>query len=121
MSNFVWEHLAGKRVAVLGAGMVGLATANRLLELAESSGQTLQVDVITEKLLRETTSDGAGGLFEPDDENIHGVSDQLKRQWIQDSFQYYDRMLNSPEGGKMGFFHFSGYLLFEHESRDKVT
>jgi glycine/D-amino acid oxidase-like deaminating enzyme len=115
------EHLAGKHVAVLGAGMVGLATANRLIELAEEESSSIQIHVLHERALQETTSDGAGGLFEPDDLTVHASGgDAVKRQWMVDSFNYYHRMLMSADGGKMGFFKFSGHLLFEKNEREKV-
>lgn len=49
---------APTRVAVLGAGVIGLTSALRLLE--EVPGLD-SVTVIAEKWGRETTSDGAGG------------------------------------------------------------
>ncbi len=49
-------------VAVLGAGTVGLSHALRLKEeLAES----IQVTVIAEHFLQDTTSWGSGGFWEP--------------------------------------------------------
>jgi len=50
-----------KKVAVIGAGVIGLSTALRLQE--EIPG--LQVSVIAEKFSPETTSDGAAGIWGP--------------------------------------------------------
>lgn len=68
-------HLLGKNIAILGAGIVGLSTADRLLELNPKQSIT----VIAENFLKETTSDGAGGLFRPDDRFIPGVPKELTR------------------------------------------
>jgi glycine/D-amino acid oxidase-like deaminating enzyme len=62
-----------KNIAILGAGVVGLSTADRLLELKVNANIT----ILTDKFLTETTSDGAGGLFRPDDRFIPGVPKPL--------------------------------------------
>ena len=75
------EIISTKNVAILGAGMVGLATANRLIELIDEKGnigeKKFRIDIIAENFLTDTTSDGAGGFFEPDDANITGHSKEL--------------------------------------------
>lgn len=51
----------GVRVAVVGAGVVGLTTATMLQEaLPEAS-----ITVLADKFGTETTSDGAAGIFRP--------------------------------------------------------
>jgi hypothetical protein len=50
-----------KSVAVVGAGVVGLSVALRLKE----TWPGLQVKVIANEFLQQTTSYGAGGLWEP--------------------------------------------------------
>ena len=67
-----------QRIAVLGAGIVGLATATRLLEVSGDSIAT-NIVIIAERFLEETTSDGAGGLFRPDDRFMQGVSPQTAK------------------------------------------
>ena len=49
--------------AVLGAGIVGLSTAIRLIELFEAkiSNNSFEITIIADKFDLETTSDGAGG------------------------------------------------------------
>jgi glycine/D-amino acid oxidase-like deaminating enzyme len=51
-----------KRVAVIGAGTVGLSAA---LKLAENYGQFVEVTVIAAEFLQQTTSHNCGGLWEP--------------------------------------------------------
>jgi hypothetical protein len=79
------NNLASKRIVILGAGIVGLSTAHRLIELYEKANHTvsclrnLDIEIISEKFLKDTTSDGAGGLFRPDDRFIPGVPKNLVR------------------------------------------
>jgi hypothetical protein len=79
------NSLASKRIVVLGAGIVGLSTAHRLIELHEQANSSvnrlknLDIEIISEKFLKDTTSDGAGGLFRPDDRFIPGVPKDLVR------------------------------------------
>jgi glycine/D-amino acid oxidase-like deaminating enzyme len=51
-----------KRVAVIGAGTVGLSAAFRLLELYKDQ---VEVTIIAAEFLQQTTSYGSGGLWEP--------------------------------------------------------
>lgn len=69
------SFLKGKNIAILGAGVIGLSTADRLIELTNSANIT----IISDKFLEETTSDGAGGLFRPDDRFIPGVPPELTK------------------------------------------
>lgn len=57
------------RVAILGAGAVGLSTA-LCIKLKYPS---LPLTIIADRFLDATTSDGAGGLFRPDQRFILGV------------------------------------------------
>lgn len=58
------KSIAKKRVAIIGAGTVGLSVA---LKLVEKYGHQQQVDVtiIAAEFLQQTTSYGSGGLWEP--------------------------------------------------------
>jgi glycine/D-amino acid oxidase-like deaminating enzyme len=70
--------LSNNKIAILGAGIVGLSTANRLVELVQENGvQNFSIDIIADKVMQETTSDGAGGLFAPGAPPIPGVSHDL--------------------------------------------
>ena len=57
------------RVAIIGAGAVGLSTA-LCIKLKYPS---LPLTIIADRFLETTTSDGAGGLFRPDQRFIVGV------------------------------------------------
>ena len=54
--------MAGKthKIAVIGAGVMGLSTALRL-----QSDPSLDITIIAEKFSPETTSDGAAGIWSP--------------------------------------------------------
>lgn len=64
-----------KNIAILGAGIIGLCTAERLVELKLRANIT----ILSKSFLQETTSDGAGGIFRPDDKHLPGCSDNLIR------------------------------------------
>lgn len=109
------QNLAAKNIVILGAGIIGLSTAHRLVELAEESKTKLNLTIISEAFQKDTTSDGAGGLFRPDDRFIPGVPKNSVKKWAEDSFKYFDKLLFSKEGGLAGIFQASGYQMFDDE------
>ena len=74
-------ELKSKKIVILGAGIVGLTTAYRLINLFEKKyigdESILDISIIGDKFNIETTSDGAGGLFRPDDRFMKGVPKDL--------------------------------------------
>jgi len=58
-----------RRIAVIGAGAVGLSTAVQIQQLQPSAAITL----IADKFTTETTSHGAAGIFRPTVDKIPGV------------------------------------------------
>ncbi len=54
--------MSNKRVAVIGAGIVGLSVA---IKLKEEFGDDIDVTIIAELFLQQTLTYGAGGLWEP--------------------------------------------------------
>lgn len=56
------QEVKRKRIAVIGAGTVGLSVA---LQLSEKYGHQLDVTIIAAEFLQQTTSYGSGGLWEP--------------------------------------------------------
>ena len=57
------------KVAVIGAGIIGLSTALNVQKLMPKCSVTIFAD----KFTSQTTSHGAGGLFRPNTEHILGV------------------------------------------------
>jgi hypothetical protein len=75
--------MLSKKIAILGAGVVGLTTAERLFEVFEQNNKItdrkLDITIIAESFGKDTTSDGAGGLFRPDDRFMKGVPKELAK------------------------------------------
>ncbi len=65
------------RVGIIGAGVVGLSTA-LCIKLQHPS---LSLTIIADRFLDATTSDGAGGLFRPDDRYVLGVDKSILRYY----------------------------------------
>ena len=57
------------RIVVVGAGVIGLSSAINIQNLLP----TASVRIVADKFDSETTRHGAGGLFRPNAEHIHGV------------------------------------------------
>lgn len=114
------ENLNNRKIVILGAGIVGLTSATRLIENFEkvNNQNALDITIISDNFDLDTTSDGAGGLFRPDDRFMGGVPKHLAKEWSTESFRYYDDILFKPEGGKAGVFQCSGYQLFDDDRQD---
>ena len=67
-ATLLWRFLRAaaarrrRRVCVLGAGVIGLATA---AQLHREYGNSVDITVMADRFLKDTTSGGAGGLWEP--------------------------------------------------------
>ncbi|MEQ2293416.1 hypothetical protein AMECASPLE_033188 [Ameca splendens] len=99
---------AKMRVAVVGAGVIGLSTAQSIYEHYHSMVSPLTIEVYADRFTPLTTSDGAAGFWQPylDDEgNIQ------ETKWNKETFDYLLSWLSSPEAVKMGIFLQSGYNL----------
>jgi D-aspartate oxidase len=63
------KNLEAKEIVILGSGIIGLSTANRLIELFENDSNNLNkclnITIMADKFQQDTTSDGAGGLLRP--------------------------------------------------------
>jgi len=59
------ENLNNRKIVILGAGIVGLTSATRLIENFEKVNKqnALDITIISDNFDLDTTSDGAGGLF----------------------------------------------------------
>ncbi|XP_064466628.1 D-aspartate oxidase-like [Ornithodoros turicata] len=81
---------APSRIAVVGAGIVGLSTALCMQENIPN----ISVTVIADKFIEDTLSYGAGGFIRPD-ENI-GPSYSTTRRWYKESFNYFRQLADNP-------------------------
>ncbi len=57
------------KIAVIGAGIIGLSTANRIQSILPECSVTIIADTFNVA----TTSDGAAGIFRPTLEHMPGV------------------------------------------------
>lgn len=92
------------KICVLGAGVVGLTTAFEIQKMIPDC----ELTIIADKFNSDTTSDGAAGLFTPFC-TFRGPSKEITREWIEYSYQYYRKLLNS----NCGVSEICGYFLSE--------
>lgn len=100
------------RVAVVGAGVIGLSVA---MHLTETLGEQLEVTVIAEKFTPDTTSDKAGSIIIPIDftpDGSLGEDEEVKR-WTHDTFAHFHSLYQSGEGDKVGLCLMTGVFLRE--------
>ncbi|XP_065595348.1 D-amino-acid oxidase isoform X1 [Cyrtonyx montezumae] len=100
------------RVAVIGAGVIGLSTA---LCIHERFHAGLQLEVYADRFTPHTTSDGAAGLWQPYVSDHGNLQETL---WNKETFEHLLGYLSSPEAKEMGLFLISGYNLFKQPVPD---
>nr|XP_026653825.1 D-amino-acid oxidase isoform X2 [Zonotrichia albicollis] len=103
------------RVAVIGAGVIGLSSALCIQEQFQSLLPSLQLEIYADRFTPHTTSDGAAGLWQP------YVSDRGILQetlWNKETFDHLLGQLHSPAAKDMGLFLISGYNLFREPPPD---
>ncbi|NXH11422.1 OXDA oxidase, partial [Bucco capensis] len=103
------------RVAVIGAGVIGLSTALCIQEQYQGLLPALQLEVYADHYTPHTTSDGAAGLWQP---YVNDHSNLQQLLWNKETFDYLLGHLGSPQAKEMGLFLISGYNLFTHPVPD---
>uniref|UniRef100_A0A8B9NRV1 D-amino acid oxidase n=1 Tax=Apteryx owenii TaxID=8824 RepID=A0A8B9NRV1_APTOW len=98
------------RVAVIGAGVMGLSTALCIHEQYHALVPALELAVYADRYTPHTTSDGAAGLWQP---YLHDNGDLRETLWSKETFDYLLGHVGSPEAKEMGLFLISGYNLFK--------
>ncbi|TNN25472.1 D-amino-acid oxidase [Liparis tanakae] len=96
------------RVAVIGAGVIGLSTAQSLYEQHQSALRPLSIHVYADCFSPLTTSDGAAGFWQP---YLYDKGNVQETKWNKETFDYLLSALRSPESTAMGIFLQSGYNL----------
>ncbi|KAF6113411.1 D-aspartate oxidase [Phyllostomus discolor] len=94
------------RVAVVGAGVMGLSTALCISKLAPRCSVT----VIADKFSPDTMSDVAAGILIPHtypDTPVH-----KQKQWFRETFDHLFAVANSAEAGEAGVHLVSGWQIF---------
>ncbi|XP_004475992.3 D-aspartate oxidase isoform X1 [Dasypus novemcinctus] len=97
----------GVRIAVVGAGVIGLSTAVCISKLVPSCS----IMVISDKFTPDTTSDVAAGMLIPHvypDTSIH-----KQKQWFRETFEHLFAIANSGEAGEAGVHLVSGWQIFK--------
>jgi glycine/D-amino acid oxidase-like deaminating enzyme len=97
-----------KKIAVVGAGTVGLSVA---LRLKEQFPNDVDVTVIAAEFLQQTTSYSSGGLWEP--YQIAGTSDAQVNEWGQYAFEHFKQLYHSPDAAAAGVQLLNAYTLLE--------
>lgn len=95
------------KIAVVGAGMVGLSTAVSIQKLLSKAKITL----IADKFDTHTTSAGAGGLYRPTSQLVKGVPVETLRKWVTASWDYFTSLAMSPMAKETGQTLVPGYVL----------
>uniref|UniRef100_A0A8B9NW54 D-amino acid oxidase n=1 Tax=Apteryx owenii TaxID=8824 RepID=A0A8B9NW54_APTOW len=103
------------RVAVIGAGVMGLSTALCIHEQYHALVPALELAVYADRYTPHTTSDGAAGLWQP---YLHDNGDLRETLWSKETFDYLLGHVGSPEAKEMGLFLISGYNLFKQPVPD---
>ncbi|XP_043860334.1 D-aspartate oxidase isoform X1 [Dromiciops gliroides] len=101
------------RVAVIGAGVVGLSTA---VCISESIPQC-SIDVISDKFTPDTTSDIAAGMLIP--HAYPGTPIPLQKHWFQETFDRLFAITNSSEALDAGVYLVSGWLIYRNISQQE--
>ncbi|CAI9742473.1 D-amino-acid oxidase-like [Octopus vulgaris] len=94
-----------RKICVLGAGIIGLYSAVRILE----DLQNVDVTVIAEKFSPNNTSDVAAGFWIPHKMGSTNIS--LIKRWGDETFQYLLNLHESPMASELGIQLVSGYHL----------
>lgn len=107
-----------KKVAVVGAGVVGLSTASHLAERFRGSGVT--ITVIADRFSPNTTSDKSGSYILPiviklqsQSSPTKNVSDGRYEQWTLETFELLRTLYHSETAGEIGLSIVSSFSIVE--------
>ncbi|XP_071835652.1 D-aspartate oxidase-like [Apostichopus japonicus] len=101
------------RICVIGAGVIGLATAVQILD---KYGSHVHVTVMSEKFSPNTTSDGSAGFWEP-----YLVGDTPKEsinKWSKSTYDYLNRIIMSEDADEAGVETVHAYNFFPRYTDD---
>ncbi|NXE20717.1 OXDD oxidase, partial [Ardeotis kori] len=106
--------MAGPKVAVVGAGLIGLSTALCITETCPSCSVT----VLSDQFSPNTTSDVAAGILIPHtypDTPIH-----VQKQWFRETFSHLFAISNSAEASEAGIHLVSGWQIFKNTPKEQL-
>lgn len=103
------------RIAVVGAGVVGLSTTLAIEDVMPSASIT----IFTDRILDETLSSVAGGIFRPHISPCDGQPIAKIQDWINSSWNHFKKLASSPqESKKSGVRFVSGHMLSSQSLED---
>ncbi|XP_060062704.1 D-aspartate oxidase-like [Ylistrum balloti] len=104
------------KIAVIGAGVVGLSTAVNIQALIPGC----DVTIIADKFEADTTSIGAGGIFRPTEKAIPGVPADTIRRWSQESWDFFSKLALSDLGSTTGHIVMPGYIFSQEKIENPI-
>ena len=118
-SLLVMQHTMEKvkrpRIAVIGAGIIGLPTAVMLTKIFYKP----EVTLIAEEFSPHITSDIAGAIIRPVvDNNKVGSCDSRRDEWTKVTFQHLYSLFSSPLAKTLDISLVSAYDVYEGERQD---
>ncbi|XP_066299924.1 D-amino-acid oxidase-like [Branchiostoma lanceolatum] len=96
------------KVVVLGAGIVGMTSALRIVEDCGTAG--LDMTVMADKFSPNTTSDVAAGVWSLPRSKMT----KREMQWLRWSHEYLTALLKTPYAPEIGLFLQSGWTMWMH-------
>ena len=105
----------GVKLAVVGAGVVGLSTAYHLAERFSDAG--VSVTVIAGRFSPNTTSDKAGALIQPLALSEKAEDDVHLQQWTRDTFKHFASLYHSETAAEVELSVVSGYRFMPRTSQ----
>ncbi|XP_062981819.1 D-aspartate oxidase [Elgaria multicarinata webbii] len=99
--------MAKPKIAVVGAGLIGLSTAVCISDAISNCSVT----VVADRFTPNTTSDVAAGMLIP-----HACPDtpvHRQKQWFRETFDHLSGICNSSEASEAGIHLVSGWQIFK--------
>ncbi|XP_062426950.1 D-aspartate oxidase isoform X2 [Rhea pennata] len=106
--------MAAPKVAVVGAGVVGLSTALCIVE----TFPTCSLAVVAERFTPSTTSDVAAGMLIP--HTTPDIPIHVQKQRFKETFTYLFAISNSAEASEAGIHLVSGWQVFKSTPKEEL-
>lgn len=95
------------RIGVIGAGIIGLSSAVRIIETIPG----VDITVLAENFSPNTTGDGSAGFWKP--YLLGDMPPETLKKWCQDTFDFLLSICVSPEASTYGVGLLSAYFLHQ--------
>lgn len=94
------------KVAIVGAGVVGTTVA----KLLQNQHRNINITVYSDKFRDDTVSCVAAGIFRPGP-SFRGTTQEITKQWMNDSWYYWQNILKSSEAEQAGVMSVPAYIF----------